>query len=709
MVDQNKDLTVLSAGGLFLNEDALSLATTRPGAAIRLLNFEVSQFGGYRRISGYADFDASYPTLSGLGQVLGVWIHNDTVFGARRNAGDSTGSLGTNPFAVTNESATVTVTHSSHGMAVGTKVIFAGSDAIGGLTINTTEWEIASVPTSNSYTFAHTSAATSSVAAGGGSSVTYSYSYLYSLYKYVSGVGWGSDLTNGDRSAIGVTKLRKSPHTFTGSDVMVVTDGVGRPFRHSDTTYIDIFDRTGTADTDTESQLSNAISSTNGSAVVNVVHTLHGLSPGDTVKFTNVNVNIGGVNINGTTHTVHTVADSHNYTFNLSGASSASSQTTVGGTAINYFYVFLTSAKNIEGAKYTATFSNHQFFAGMTASSNYLVFSAPNTDLRYNVAEGAGKINVGFPIQGIVKFRDSLYVFGKQKISRLVGNSSADFELKEVTEDVGCISPDSIIEIGGDVLFLSADGIRPIQGTARIGDIELETVSKAIQQALLALPASHNLDNLCSVVIRDKTQFRYFLPSTSTAVADTEGVIGGLRFADRRVGWEFGQLLGIRAFVADSGLINNQEVVVHGDLDGTIYRQESGDDFDGGEVVSVYATPFLYFNSTERRKAFHKLSLFTRPEGTSTVNVGIAYDWDDPLIPVPNTYALGTANALLRYNVTGGTYNSTFTYDATSSPVLETNIEGSARSLSLIITSTGTQSPYSISGFSLQYLELGYR
>ena len=54
-------------------------------------------------------------------------------------------------------------------------------------------------------------------------------------------------------------------------------------------------------------------------------------------------------------------------------------------------------------------------------------------------------------------------------------------------------------------------------------------------------------------------------------------------------------------------------------------------------------------------------------------------------------------------------YNSTFTFDGSTSPVLETNIQGSGRAMSLIITSTGTQAPYSISGFSVTYQESGYR
>jgi len=38
-----------------------------------------------------------------------------------------------------------------------------------------------------------------------------------------------------------------------------------------------------------------------------------------------------------------------------------------------------------------------------------------------------------------------------------------------------------VVEFGGDLLFLGPDGIRPISGTDKIGDVELATVSKEIQ------------------------------------------------------------------------------------------------------------------------------------------------------------------------------------------------------------------------------------
>ena len=72
MADALRDVTVLCRGGLFTNEDALSLAGSNPGSAIRMLNMEISQFGGYRRVSGYVPFDSNHPSIAGKGPVLGA-------------------------------------------------------------------------------------------------------------------------------------------------------------------------------------------------------------------------------------------------------------------------------------------------------------------------------------------------------------------------------------------------------------------------------------------------------------------------------------------------------------------------------------------------------------------------------------------------------------------------------------------------------------
>lgn len=696
MVDALKDVTVLSKGGLFTNEDALSLANTNPGSALRMLNMEVSQFGGYRRISGYADYDSTYGTISGVGPVIGLWILNGVPYAARRNLKDNNGSLGSNPFVVTSGSATITVTHTSHGLAVGDRIQYSGSAAVGGITPNGVDMAILSVPDANSYTVAFTSAA-SSGATGGGSSVTFKVNAItQDLPDNPFAVSNGSATITVTHTSHGLSVGHKV--TFAGSAAIggITPNAV-------EMAVVSVPD----ANTYTVSFTSNATSTASGVGGTSVTATYSQsysiykyTTSGWTPIFSNRS-NIGVVKLRttensfeGTESTI--ICDGVNTPAKITATGTASELPT-------------TEDGNPTGAKFSTDFNGYQMYSGFSSSPNTILFSEPTRDDEFTNAQGAGELTFAYNITGIAKFRDALFVFGKDRIKKVVPDATTTFAQQEVTNNIGCIATDSIIELGGDVLFLASDGIRPIQGTARIGDVELETISKPVQQLLQSLPSTHNLDNMSSVVIRNKSQFRYFFPKTTTAASDTAGIIGGLRFADRRVGWEFGELLGIRAFVATSGLIDDVEVVLHGDLNGEIYQQESGNTFDTADVTAVYATPFLYFDSTEKRKIFQHISLFTRPEGSSSLNLGIAYNWDDPNTPDPTTYSLTTAGSLSRYTTTNSTYDASFTFDGSSSPVLETNIEGSGKSISLIITSTGTQAPYSVSGFSITYQDAGYR
>jgi hypothetical protein len=52
MADNLRDVTIIARGGLYTNEDPLTLAGTEPGSAIRMTNFEISQFGGVYRTLG---------------------------------------------------------------------------------------------------------------------------------------------------------------------------------------------------------------------------------------------------------------------------------------------------------------------------------------------------------------------------------------------------------------------------------------------------------------------------------------------------------------------------------------------------------------------------------------------------------------------------------------------------------------------------------
>jgi len=102
-------------------------------------------------------------------------------------------------------------------------------------------------------------------------------------------------------------------------------------------------------------------------------------------------------------------------------------------------YTQITHANAPTDPKFSTVFQNHMFLAGDPAESTNLYFSAPYDETDYAPANGAGVINVGFPIVAIKPFRDALYVFGSNNIRKLVGNNIANFVLENVTDDLGCL------------------------------------------------------------------------------------------------------------------------------------------------------------------------------------------------------------------------------------------------------------------------------
>jgi hypothetical protein len=53
--------------------------------------------------------------------------------------------------------------------------------------------------------------------------------------------------------------------------------------------------------------------------------------------------------------------------------------------------------------------------------------------------------------------------------------------VSSVTRDIGCINGETIQEFAGDLIFLGPDGLRTVAGTAKIGDVELGTISSNVQ------------------------------------------------------------------------------------------------------------------------------------------------------------------------------------------------------------------------------------
>tara|TARA_R110000824_G_scaffold140160_7_gene305852 strand:- start:25038 stop:26903 length:1866 start_codon:yes stop_codon:yes gene_type:complete len=153
----------------------------------------------------------------------------------------STTSAGDVTFSATNGDATVTVTDTSHGAAVNDFVTFSGAASLGGLVtaaVLNQEYQIASVPSTNTYTIeakdtsGDTVTANSSDSGNGGGSTVGTYQITVGLDVFVAGTGWGTGTwgasTFGSSSALSASnQLRLWTQDHFGEDLMICPRGGG--------------------------------------------------------------------------------------------------------------------------------------------------------------------------------------------------------------------------------------------------------------------------------------------------------------------------------------------------------------------------------------------------------------------------------------------------------------------------------------------------
>ena len=273
-----------------------------------------------------------------------------------------------------------------------------------------------------------------------------------------------------------------------------------------------------------------------------------------------------------------------------------------------------------------------------------LSISAPYAENDFEPANGGAVFSFPEDITCIKKFRQTLYIFGSKFIRKLTGFGVSTYKLEHVTDSVGCIASRSIQEIAGDLLFLAADGLRTVAGTDKIDDVELGTISRAVQPLMTAsnLPVPET-DYICSAVVRNKSQYRLFVPVASYDTDRTQGVIAVITDS----GWEFSSMLGIRPVCStDAVLDSDRSQVIHGDENGFIFKQEDGKLFDDISIPFLFHTPELMLGDPGIRNEFHRVILNLDQEGRSKFNMNLLYNFEDAESPQPETYMFSEGSSL---------------------------------------------------------------
>lgn len=641
-------------GGLVTNLSPLQQGINQPGSARILVNFEPSIDGGYRRIEGFAKYDDNYvppygdPVVQGSGQT-GTTLILANIFSSPKN-GDT--------FTVDGVTGTYTVS--------GTPTFDAAANTAT-LTIT---------PTLDS-----SPADKASVTFGNTSDLIIGCEYFNStviaarnndLYKS-TGTGW----TKINVPSYGTVLVNGGSQTGT----TLAVDGIA-----SDTYVPQAGDTFSIAGVEKVYTVVTAPTVTSGAASITITPALDS-SPADNVAITFLSSRLD---------------DSTKYRFRVYNFDGTEKLYAVNGVSKpmyyngSTFYVLQNAPSDIVGAAYITEFADHIFFA----KDNSVSFLAPLSDNNVNVSAGAGTITFDGDVTGIIPFRDQLIVFTTDSIHRLVGNTVASFQMRDITKRMGCNFPDTIQEFGSDIIFLSKDGLRMLGGTDQIGDVSLAAITRSVQGDFQTF--QNNSVSFSSVVIQSKSQYRIFGYNTATAIDSSRGYVCAQFSMQGPTGLAFSELKGFKAYVSSSRTVDAIEYIYFANTTGFVYEMESGNSFDGEDIEYNCSFPYINLGDPTIRKSYYKITVFTDPQGSVDFDFNLNFDFNNKGIIQPQGITFtNTATTIARYGT--AIYGTSSLFSEKLKTIFESQLIGSSFVVSFVISGKDSNAPFSIDAMVLQY------
>ena len=357
--------------------------------------------------------------------------------------------------------------------------------------------------------------------------------------------------------------------------------------------------------------------------------------------------------------------------------------------------------------KYCVIHDKHLVVGGAATAENTIFYSG-TSDIDDFTTTGSGSILLDDQVVGLRSFRNNLIIFCRNSIYKLENiNNSSTITVTPITKNIGCLDGASIQEVGGQLLFLAPDGIRTVAGTARIGDVELGSLSRKIQPIFTDIATNISSYNISSAVIRKKSQYRLFYGNSGTATKVSQGVIGTLRVTPEGGSrFEWAELLGIQASQGFTSGFNkdNIEKVYHGDYSGYVYNHDTGNQFNpAGTATNIdaeYESPDIDFGDLGTLKTLNYVKISVSPEGTVQPSLRVRYDYEDTNIPQPGNYTLSSIPSPAIFG--SGIFNTSI-LGAAATPMTRQTIEGSGNTAKFRIFSDDQNGPYRINGLYIDY------
>jgi hypothetical protein len=311
---------------------------------------------------------------------------------------------------------------------------------------------------------------------------------------------------------------------------------------------------------------------------------------------------------------------------------------------------------------------------------------------------GAQEIGVGHEMVGLVKeVGQVLIILCRERTFGLYGKNTtaSPWDLRPITEESGGI--EWTMQRLGKTRYLDDRGFMSLEAVQEFGDFS----DSAYSQIIEPLVTAQKINAISSIIVKNKHQLRTFF-SDGTAIIAT---------------FDNKQLAGFTAMVYqnDAGVSlpvlctsngedsNGAEILFFGSNDGYLYQMDSGTSFDGSAVDATLVLSYTNQGLPAYDKNYKKVTIEADGSSGTTITYSTSYDYASGREP--------TGISQSKVIEAGGSYWDNaiwdeFSWAAEDITQIEGGLDGSARSISLQISSSSTYTvPHTLYAVTFHYIK----
>ena len=336
--------------------------------------------------------------------------------------------------------------------------------------------------------------------------------------------------------------------------------------------------------------------------------------------------------------------------------------------------------------------------AGGDMPEGYLECCDYEDDTDWSGGDGFA-FNVGFkdgdPVCNLISLGNKLIIYKNDSLWSMQGDNLQNWFQDKEEKSVGCVAPDSIIDVGMGHIFLGADNIYFFDGDqiAPIGN-KIKPFLDLIPEGRRSLATASYYDNC----------YRISIPSYNDTVTNTVELLLDLKnFKTGNVAWWLNSGRSINCYINYNGADDTNDLYFCDGEEGYLQQSEIGSNDNGTLIVGECQTKYLVFGEPNRDKIFDRLFLDIG-RGVGTYNIEIYRN-------IENEYILPVAiNSLSGVTTFGNAVLGSSMLRASGSSRLKTEIplpsECDGKSISVKVRHDEDYADVSFYGLSLVY---GYK